>query len=369
MSAQIAVNLTWCLPGQVGGSEQYLERQLLGLPGRSEEFSVTLFVPRGYRSAHPVLAERFPMVEVPVDVTSRPVRVGAEHSWLWWRTRGFDLAHHGGGTVPALGPRPCVLTVHDLQFLEYPQYFSRMKLEYLRRRMPRAVGRGDVVTVPSEFVKSTIVDAYGTEPDRVLVVPHGLEPELGSRPFDEAELRERFGLGEGPVLVLPAATFPHKGHRFLLELMQTEWTDPDLRLLFVGGVGLAEDEIRADIDRRGLQGRVLRAGRVGPEDRDGLVSIASALVFPSEYEGFGAPLIEAMALGTPVIASDRTAVPEVVADAGLTLPLRRDAWADALAVVDRRRTELVDAGRRRAADFTVARSGAALLTAYRRARS
>ena len=95
--------------------------------------------------------------------------------------------------------------------------------------------------------------------------------------------------------------------------------------------------------------------------------MATALVFPSEYEGFGAPVLEAMALGTPVIASDRTALPEVVGDAGLVLPLELDAWAGALAEVDLRRSELVAAGAERAAAFTAASSAGDLLGAYRRA--
>jgi glycosyltransferase involved in cell wall biosynthesis len=98
-----------------------------------------------------------------------------------------------------------------------------------------------------------------------------------------------------------------------------------------------------------------------------LVAIAEALVFPSEYEGFGAPVLEAMALGTPVICSDRTALPEVAGDAAVVLPPTVDAWAGALATVAARRDELIAAGLRRARAFTVADSGAALAAAYHRA--
>ncbi len=364
---RVAVNLTWCVPGDVGGSEQYLVRQLLGLGAVASEFVPTLFTVPGFASAHPALAERFEMVELPVSGTSRSTRVAAEHTWLWRHTRRFPLVHHGGGTVPGVGGHPILLTVHDLQFLEYPQYFSRLKLEYLRRRMPSAVRRADLIAVPSQFVRATIVEAYGVEPARIVVVPHGVEQELGSEPTGEGELRARFGLGEGRVLVLPAATFPHKGHRFLLELLARHWTDPELRVVFVGGRGLAEDAIAARAAELGVADRVVRTGRVSTEDRDGLVRMAFALVFPTEYEGFGAPLIEAMALGTPIIASDRAAVPEVLGAAGLSLPLDVDAWADALDTVERRRSELTSAGAVRRREFTNIKSGIALASAYRRA--
>ncbi len=355
----VAVNLTWCLPGLVGGSEQYLVRQLLGLaeqPG-GHEFAPVLYAAPGLAEAHPSLAASYPIVELPFSGRSRPARVAAEHSWLWWRSRRVALAHHGGGTVPAVGPSPRLLTVHDLQFLEFPEYFSRLKLEYLRRRMPRACRRAEVIAVPSAFVASTITDAYAIDPGRIVVVPHGIEPTIGVGRTSAEELRARYRLGDGPVLVLPAATFPHKGHHFLLDLLERHWTDPDLRLLFVGGEGAAEASIGDRIEQLGAGRRVIRAGRVGPADRDGLLALAAALVFPSEYEGFGAPLIEAMALGTPIIASDRAAVPEVLGDAGISRPLELDAWAGALDELTRRRDELVAAGRRRVAEFSNAASG------------
>jgi glycosyltransferase involved in cell wall biosynthesis len=103
---------------------------------------------------------------------------------------------------------------------------------------------------------------------------------------------------------------------------------------------------------------------VSDADRDGLVAAADALVFPSEYEGFGAPAVEAMTLGAPVVCSDQPALADVVGDAGLVLPLDLDAWADALDVVAARSDEMREAGRRRARAFTTEQSGAALAVAY-----
>ena len=364
----VAINLLWCVPGQVGGSEEYLARQLVGLTAHDHGLDITVYALPGYADAHPDVAAAFPTVESAIGGSSRPMRILAEHTWLARRTRSCDLVHHGGGTVPAIGRRPVVLTIHDLQYRELPQYFSGLKLRYLRRQVPRSVARADVIAVPSEYVARTVVDAFGRSADDVAVVRHGVEPSLGVNATSEHELRRRYGLGDATrVLVFPAITHPHKRHDFLVELLARHWTDDDIRLVLLGGHGLADGTLASLNEERKVGDRIIRPGRVPSADRDGFLKMATALVFPSEYEGFGAPVLEAMALGTPVIASNRTALPEVVGDAGLVLPLELDAWAGALADVDVRRSELVAAGLERAAAFTAASSARDLLGAYRRA--
>jgi glycosyltransferase involved in cell wall biosynthesis len=363
-SVRVAVNLLWCVPGDVGGSEQYLVRQLLGLASQPSPFEPTLYCLASFVDAHPELAALYPMVTATISGTSRPRRVLAEHTWLRRRTGGADVVHHGGGTTPTVGRRPIVLTIHDLQYLTHPEYLTPTKRRYLERTIPRSVDRAAVVAVPTEYVRATVVDAYGTDPHRVVVVPHGVEASLGADAPSALELRHVYGLGSGPMIVYPAITHPHKNHRFLLELMARHWTDPELRLVMLGGRGAAEAQVQADIVRLGLEHRVVRPGRVPDAHRDGLVAAADALVFPSEYEGFGAPAAEAMALGTPVICSDQPALAEVVGDAGLVLPLDVDAWADALDVVAARSSEMSAVGLRRVGAFTTERSGAALAGAY-----
>ena len=361
----VAVNLLWCVPGEVGGSEQYLVRQLVGLSTQPSGFIPTIFCSRAFVDAHPELEQLYPMVTAPVSGRRRSSRVAAEHSWLARRTRSFDLVHHGGGTAPARGGSPVILTIHDLQYETFPEYLSTVKLRYLRSVMPKSVARADIITVPTEYVKSTVVSQFRVAPDRVAVVPHGVEPTFGSNTRSEFELRRDFGLGRGRVLVLPAITHPHKGHEFLLEVMARYWTDPELRLVLLGGRGAAHEAVMAAIDRHDLGRRVVHPGRVSDGDRDGLIALADALVFPSEYEGFGAPVVEAMALGTPVVSSDQPALREVVGDAAVVRPLVHDAWASALDTVEARRPDLVAAGHRRAALFTAAKSGEALSAAYR----
>jgi alpha-1,3-rhamnosyl/mannosyltransferase len=364
----VAVNLLWLAPGRVGGSEQYLVRQLAGLPPASG-IAPRLMVQRAFVEAHRDLATRFVTEVWPLDRDWRWARIVAEHTWLVARSRTADVVHHGGGTVPLAAPRPILLTVHDLQYVQHPQYFSRTRLGYLRWMMPRSVRRAAVVAVPSAFVRGTVIDTFGIDADRVVVVPHGVPAATPIDRSTDAQLRARYGLGARPYVVYPAITHPHKGHARLLDMMPA--LDADVALLLVGGPGAAETDVMAAIRDRGLAGRVVRTGWVTDAERDALIAGAEALVFPSQYEGFGAPLVEAMTLDVPIVASAQPAVREVVGDAGVLVADgdagRGEAWTAAVQDAIRRRDELVAAGRARRRAFTIEASGAALAAAYRQA--
>ena len=368
MTLRVGVNLTWIAPGRVGGSEEYLSRQLLGLP-EAGGLDVSLFCTPTFSDAHPELTRRFRIVETPFDRDNRALRIALEHSWLPAQTRELDVVHHGGGTMPLIGKRPAVLTVHDLQYLEFPEYFSDSRRRYLDRMMTASVGRAAVIATPTEFVRQTVLDAFGPDPDCVVVVPHGV-PTI-ERPVDEAiaDIRSRYGVGDRDYVVYPAITHPHKGHRVLVDMIP--FLPDDLALVLVGGAGPAETALLGAIAELDVADRVVRTGRVPAADRDGLVAGATALVFPSQYEGFGAPLIEAMELGVPVVGSDTPAVREVVADAAVIVDGGQSepgaAWGAAVADARRRRDELVRLGRERRQSFTLDVSGRALAAAYEQA--
>jgi alpha-1,3-rhamnosyl/mannosyltransferase len=360
----VAINMLWCVPGQVGGSEEYFVRQLLGLHEINAPFDVAVFAPRGFSVAHPDVAKSVRIVEVGNSCTNRELRVSLENTWLASKTRKFDLVHHGGGTLPSRGNASTLLTIHDVQYLSYPQYFNAMKLRYLRNRVPSSVRRATCVATPTNYVRQSLDAAFGNVQTRSFVVRHGMEPNIGVSATDEAELRSRFHLGDARVLMFPAMTHPHKNHEFVLRLLAGPWRDDNLKLVMAGGHGLADTHVNQMIIELGLENRAIRIGRVDAIDRDGLIRLAEALVFPSMYEGFGAPVVEAMALGTPVIASDCASLPEVVSDAGLVLPLEESAWADALNEIGRRRAELISRGQMRSAQFTSAKSAEDLCVAY-----
>ena len=364
MSSRIAVNLLWCRPGKVGGSEQYLSRQLAGLSrvAGDADFEVEVFVPRGFAAAHPELGS-LRITESASDGSNRAARIVRESSWLGGRTKGVAVTHHGGGTVPFRTNGRTLVTVHDVQYLTYPQYFSRTRLAYLSRMMPRSLRRADAVAVPSSYVRETLIEHFGVDPSTVHVVVHGIEAVDMSR-LDIAASQRRHGVEGLRYLIYPAITHPHKNHRFLVDLLAGPWRGDDVHLLFIGGQGRGHANLQARVAASGVTGRIHFTGHVGPADRDALIAGAEAVVFPSEYEGFGAPVAEAMSLGVPVVASNRASLPGVVGDGGLVLPLDPAAWADVVTRVREDRAALVAAGSARATAFSLEASGRDLRAVY-----
>lgn len=365
MNPRVAVNLLWCQPGRVGGSEQYLARQLAGLALTGDVgFDLDIYAPHGYVAAHPELSA-WCTHETASNGANRAARIVRESTWLARRTRGVAVSHHGGGTVPFRTNGRTLLTVHDVQYLTYPQYFSRARLAYLSYMMPRSLRRADAVAVPSAYVRETLVDRFGLDPATVHVVVHGIE-SVDTSSLDVSAARNRFGVAGFPYFIYPAITHPHKNHSFLVDMLSGPWRASGVHLLFIGGEGRGHAALLARIASSGVADRVHFTGHVGPADRDALVAGADAVVFPSEYEGFGAPVAEAMALGVPVVASDRASLPGVVGDGGIVLPLETDAWATVPERIVADRGALVSAGHERAKRFTLAASGRDLRDVYER---
>ena len=369
---QVGVNLLWLVPGEVGGSEEYVCRLLEGVDEvASRDIDMTLFVNRRFWAAHPKLANAHRLEVAAISGRSRAARVIAESSWLAARLESLnvDLVHHPGGTVPLRSRGPILLSLHDLQYLAHPEFFSSLKRTYLGAVVPRSTRQAAVVTAPSEFARGTVIDELGVAPERVLVVPHGIpasEPGWATPPD---VVRARYGLN-GPFLLYPAVTWAHKNHiavvRALAELRRDH---PDLTLVLTGAAGPAEALVAEEIARLELTDWVRRTGRVPAVDVNGLYDEAAMTVIPSRYEGFGIPALEAMRRGCPVVAARATALPEVVGDAAMLVdPDDVDGWVaaiDSILTDPERREALVAAGRSRAAHFSGERAAAALLNAYR----
>ncbi len=366
---QVGVNLLWLVPGVVGGSEEYTIRTLLGLAEQGrDDLDVTVFCLRAFVDAHPDVAEAFATVTLPLTGREKSMRLAAESSWLGYQSlhHDLDLLHHAGGIMPPLRGAPGVLTIHDLQPFVMPEHFSPVKRNFSRIAIPRSVRAARLVLTPSEFTRRSVVELLDADPDDVVVVPHGVSPTPAEGTGAEA-LHGRYDL-DRPYFVFPAITYPHKNHLVLVRALAAV---PDALLVLTGGAAQLERAVLAEADRLGVGDRVRRPGRVPRADLDGLLDGATALLFPSQFEGFGAPVLEAMSRGCPVVAADTTALPEVVGDAGILLPPDEpEEWSrvmlELLANPDRRR-DLAAAGRARAAEFTWSRSATTLLAAYERA--
>ncbi len=376
---RVGVNLLWLVPGVVGGSEEYATRTLRALGDhRPADIDLVLFGRGALFAAHPELAGVGECVSLPIPGGHRVLRVAAESSWLRRQVRRsrLDIVHHVGGRRPRLGgPSATLVTVHDLQPLDHPENFGLVKRTYLARAIPASVHSATVVIAVSEYVRRQIVDRFGIDPDRVVTVSSGVDGAVADRSRD-AELPPRVQalVDRGvPYLIYPAVTHPHKDHDTLLAaLARLREQGREVALVLTGGVGAADEHVTRRIAELDLDDRVLRLGRVPRAQLDRLMAAAEALAFPSRFEGFGIPILEAMALGCPVIAADATAVPDVVGDAGVRVrPGDVGAWTQAIA--DRLdghppRVDQARRGRARAALFTWEGSARQLEAAYRLAR-
>ena len=367
---KVGINLLWMVPGVVGGSETYLARLISGLAERSTKFDYTIFALPQFAEAHPELAKTFKMAYAPVSGQWKSFRVAGENSWLLaqCRIRHIDLVHHAGGTVPLIRtPRP-LLTIHDLQYLDYPEYLTRTKLAYLRRMVPRSAEAARLILTPSEYTRRTVIERLNIDPSIVIVVPHGISP--GGKEQTE-NVRSKYELHE-PFFVYPAITYPHKNHLVLIDAFaRLLRVHPEVKLVLTGAKGSMETRIAKEVKELGIDKSVKRLGYVPMADLDALYHEAVALTFPSRFEGFGAPVLEAMRSRCPVVAADATALPEVVRDAGrLVSPDNAEDWCHAMSDMledEEMRASLAKAGFERAHGFTWDRSADILEDAYTRA--
>jgi alpha-1,3-rhamnosyl/mannosyltransferase len=374
---RVGVNLLWLVPGVVGGSEEYTTRLLRGLAEQPPpDLHLTLFALSSFPEAHPDLVAAYPTVTAHLDGHRRAERVAAEASWLAREAhrRNVALLHHAGGVIP---PGPAVariraaLTVHDLQPLVMPENFSPVKRRWLTAMLPRSVRRASMVFTPSDPTSASVTELLGVPSERVLTVPHGIEPPEPVSAERVAEVRARYRLGD-QVILYPAITYPHKDHLTLIRAFaRLAAGRPGVTLVLPGGAGPAEGEVTAAIRATGVGDQVRRTGRIPWADLTALYAAATVVAVPSRFEGFGAPALEAMAAGVPVVVADATALPWVVGDAGLRVaPGDVTQWAAALVrVLDDPSVHatLAAAGMVRARSFGWDRAAAALATGYRRA--
>jgi glycosyltransferase involved in cell wall biosynthesis len=254
-------------------------------------------------------------------------------------TGPLDLFHSPDFVLPPLGRTPAILTVHDLSFLRVPQFFVPGFRDYLEKAVCRAVGQARRILADSESTRHDLVELLAVKPERVTVIYPGVEPRF--RPVCDIEtlgrVRAHYSLPERFILGLGTLQ-PRKNFEGLIEafgrLLAVKGDASEelagLQLVIAGGRGWMYESILALVERLGLGERVHFPGFVADDDLPALYSLALAFAFPTWYEGFGLPVLEAMACGTPVVAARNSSLPEVVGEAGLLVEADPDAIADAL---------------------------------------
>jgi glycosyltransferase involved in cell wall biosynthesis len=311
-------------------------------------------------------------VTVPVHARNRVQWVLGEQTLLpalAARAR-IDLMHSLASTAPLWGPFRRVVTVNDLIYARFPEAHAGLRDKGMRLLVPAAVRRSDRVIAISQSTRSDLLDRLGVAGDRVDVVPLAFSAPDRSPALDERSVRERFGLSDRRVLLALSAKRPHKNLPRLIEALALLPREQRPALVLPGYPTAHERELREQARALELEEHVRFAGWVGPEELEGLWGLADAFVFPSLYEGFGLPVLEAMARGVPVACSNSSSLPEVVGDAALLFdPLRVEEISAAIArLLDDGELAgtLVERGRRRAATFSWERTARLTLEVYAR---
>jgi len=368
MAAKIGVNLSWLIPGQVGGSEEHILRLLRAAnDAGSTDLKIKLYCSKLLLEKHSDLADRFENHTYRFSGNLRPARIMQENLWLASQSRNDDLVHHAGGVVPFIRSAVPLVTIHDLQPIEMPENFSKVKRAWINYNLPKSVEAARLILCPSKFTSERIQKHYKTSPERIRVVSHGLDPsDLDDELSENFEPKKLFG----NYLLYPAITYPHKHHSDLLEVLKLLETEiPDLNLVFTGSAGPLTDELEQQSIALGLQDRVHQLGRIDRGKLNALFKSALALVFPSAYEGFGNPIVEAMSLECPVITSNAGALGEVADNAAIMFePGDVETLSLRIAKLNSNpglRGELIEKGLQRSSEFDWLASGNSLLNAYR----
>ncbi len=376
---KVGLNLLYLVPGRVGGTEVYA-RELVGAMAQARpevEFSVFC----GREAAGSLRSAGWPenVVLRPVRLPSaiKPLRIVIELLWLPMLARRarVDLLHSLGTTAPLWGRFARVVTIHDLIYHHFPRTFPALARLGLELLVPRGARHAHRVLADSQATKDDLVATCRIDPEKIDVVYLGLGMPEPAAVTSEPQLRDRFALGERPIVLSVAAALAHKNIDGLLHAFRTVVDDASDRerpvLVVTGHAGRDQKRLTGLASELDIGGDVRFTGWVDPADLEGLYRCATCFVYPSKFEGFGLPVLEAMQRGTPVASSDATSLSEVVGGAALVFdPTDTAAIAGAIEQLlgdPALREEVVRSGRKRAAEFSWQKAARKTLAVYERA--
>jgi glycosyltransferase involved in cell wall biosynthesis len=367
--AHVGLNLVFLVPGETGGMEVAARELIIALVALAPELRFTAFVNREAALAGGgPWGELIPAITVPVNARSRAQWVAGEQLLLpvLAARAGIGLLHSLASTAPAWGPFRRVVTVHDLIYARFPEAHAGLRSLGMRVLVPLAVRGSHRVIVDSRSTRRDVIDLLGTRPAKIDVVPLGLGNVARVAAEPEAVVRGRLGLGTRPVLLSLSAKRPHKNLIALLEGLALLQERPVL--ILAGYPTDYERELRERARDLGLDDDVRWPGWLAAAELEGLWALTQGFVFPSLYEGFGLPVLEAMARGVPVACSNAASLPELATGAALLFdPHDPRAIADALRRLPAEAERLRRAGLERAREFTWERTARSTLDVYRRA--
>ena len=285
----------------------------LSLTRRPDE-SVSALI--AHHEARALVDDAVPTIPVPAGNVTR-LALGAPRALRRDRANAAIFSY----VTPLRAPCPLLLVVHDVSFRLHPEWFSRRVRALLGTLVPRSMRHAAKIITVSNTSKTDLVAAFGVDPDRVAVVPNIPAPAFAPRAGAADRVGTRFGLDRYCLYV--GDVHPRKNLASLAQAIASLDGPNRLRLAIVGRAGHQGSQIIASSGARWL-------GPLGDDDLADLYSAAAVTCYPSLYEGFGLPIVEAMACGSPVVASNRGAIPEVAGDAAILVEPTPEALAEGL---------------------------------------
>src|SRR5271165_3619613 len=370
----VGLNLIFLVPGETGGMEVAARELIPALLAEAPPgMRFTAFINREAASAGDgPWGELLAAATVPVNARNRVQWVLGEQALLppMAAHAGVDLVHSLASTGPLWGRFRRVVTVHDLIYARFPEAHAGIRDKGMKVLVPWAVRRSDRVIADSQSTREDLMRLLGVAGARIDVVPLGLGSVRREDPLPESEVRARFDLGERRIVLSLSAKRPHKNLPALIGALARLAPERRPLLVLPGYATAHETELRELARAAGLDADLRFLGWCSGEEIEGLWVLAEAFVFPSLYEGFGLPVLEAMAREVPVACSNASSLPEVAGDAALLFdPHDERAIADALGRLledSALREQLRIRGLARARHFTWERTAALTLESYAR---
>ncbi len=370
----VGLNLIYLVPGETGGMEVVARELLPELVRAAPGVDFTAFINREAAAANDgPWGSVMPAVTVPVNASSRAQWVLGDQLLLppLARRHGIQILHSLASIAPAWGPYRRVVTVHDIIYARFPETHAGLRDLGMRVLVPAAVKSAHRITVDANSTKDDLVRMLGADAAKIDVVPLGLGAPRRHTPAPERGVRERLELGERQVILSLSAKRPHKNLAALIRALSRIDRARRPLLVLPGYPTAHEQELRALAAAQGASEDVRFLHWISSEDLEGLWWLTRAFLFPSLYEGFGLPVLEAMDRGVPVACSDASSLPEVAGDAALLFdPLDVAQMTEAIERLlnDRPlREQLIARGRERVKQFTWERTAHGAIESYARA--
>lgn len=349
---RIGVNALYLLPGGVGGTEIYLRSLLSALAEIDRENSYVVFTNLETQADLVPAAPNFEWAPAPVRARFRPARIVWEQTALPWSTwrRRIDVLFNPGFTCPVVASCKQVTVFHDLQHKRHPEYFRWFDLPFWRLFLYLAAVRSDKLIAVSEATRQDLLRYYRLPDDKVRVVTHGVDPRM----FEIGKARAQSALER--YILCVSTLHAHKNiTRLLATFRRFHDAHPGFRLILAGMKGFHTAEVERAAGELGLESTLRITGWVEREELYRLFERAWAFVYPSSFEGFGMPVVEAMAAGIPTACSAVEPLRTISGDAALHFdPHDEDAMLDALLRItqdEELRARLAQAGPEQAARF------------------